>query len=82
MKRKTILYLPDFRSKYADDVEILLKEKLIECKVVKVDIDINAYQETEKSISQASNLYRPDLIIAEGLGAFLSIEVVALTASA
>ena len=30
MKRKTILYLPDFRSKYADDVEILLKEQLIE----------------------------------------------------
>lgn len=70
MKRKTILYLPDFRSKYADDVEILLKEQLIEFKVVKVDIDINAYEETEKSISQASNLYRPDLIIAEGLGAF------------
>ncbi len=70
MKRKTILYLPDFKSKFADDVEKLLKEQLTECKVVKVDIDINAYAETEKSISQASDLYRPDLIIAEGIGAF------------
>ena len=70
MKRKTILYLPDFGSQYADDVEILLKEQLTECKVVKVDININAYEETEKSISQASDLYRPDLIIAEGLGVF------------
>ena len=70
MKRKTILYLPDFKSKFADDVEKLLKEQLTECKVVKVDIDINAYAETEKSIWQASDLYRPDLIIAEGIGAF------------
>ena len=70
MKRKTILYLPDFGSQYAHDVEKLLKEQLSECKVVKVDVDINAYAETEKSISQASDLYRPDLIIAEGLGAF------------
>jgi len=70
MKRRTILYLPDFRSKYADDVKKLLKEQLSECKVVKVDVDINAYEETEKNISQASDLYRPDLIITEGLGAF------------
>ena len=70
MKRKTILYLPDYKSQYADDIEELFKEQLSECKVVKVDIDINAYAETEKSISQASDLYRPDLIIAEGLGAF------------
>ena len=70
MKRKTILYLPDYKSQYADDIEKLFKEQLTECKVVKVDIDINAYAETEKSISQASDLYRPDLIIAEGIGAF------------
>lgn len=70
MKRKTILYLPDFKSKFADDVEKLLKEKLTECKIVKVDIDINAYENTEKNISQAIDLYRPDLVIAEGLGTF------------
>lgn len=70
MKRKTILYLPDYKSQYADDIEKLFKEQLSECKVVKVDININAYDETYTNISQAIDLYSPDFVVAEGLGAF------------
>lgn len=70
MKRKTILYLPDYKSQYADDIEKLFKEQLSECKVVKVDININAYEETDMNISQAIDLYNPDFVVAEGLGAF------------
>ena len=70
IKRRTILYLPDFKSQYADEVLRFLKEKLTECKIVKVEIDINAYDETDKSISQAIDLYNPDFVVAEGLGAF------------
>ena len=70
IKRRTILYLPDFKSQYAEEVLRLLKEKLTECKIVKVEIDINAYDETDKNISQAIELYNPDIVVAEGLGAF------------
>ena len=70
IKRRTILYLPDYMSQYADEVLKLLQEKLIECKIVKVEIDINAYDETNTNISQAIELYNPDFVVAEGLGAF------------
>lgn len=70
MKRKTMLYLTDYQSQYAEVIEKLFKEQLPDCKVVKVDININAYNETDTNISQAIDLYNPDFVVAEGLGSF------------
>ena len=65
-----MLYLTDYQSQYAEVIEKLFKEQLPDCKVVKVDININAYNETDTNISQAIDLYNPDFVVAEGLGSF------------
>ncbi len=70
MKRKTILYLPDFESLYVDEAKKLLIDCFPECLIVVVNIDINDNKETNRNITQAVHLYHPDLLVAEGLGCY------------
>ncbi len=70
MNRKTIVYLPDYESRHAEEVKKALREAFPEWKVVVADIDINAYDETHRNIAQADHLYHPDFYVAEGLGCF------------
>ncbi len=70
MNRKTIVYLPDFESRHAEEVKNALREAFPEWKVVVVDIDINAYEETNRNITQTDHLYHPDFLVAEGLACF------------
>ncbi len=70
MNRKTIVYLPDFESQHAEEVKKALREAFPEWKVIKVDIDINACDETHRNIAQADHIYHPDFFIAEGLACF------------
>lgn len=70
MNRKTILYIPDYESQIAPEVIKALKESFPEWKVRSVGIDINAYEETKKNLGKYVHLYQPDVLIAEGLGAY------------
>ena len=70
MNRKTIMYVPDCKSQYKQDVTKALKEAFTEWKVVCIEIDINSYDDTEKNLGKGMHLYKPDVIISEGLGAF------------
>ena len=70
MNRKTILYIPDFESRNAPEVTKALREAFPEWKVAGVEIDINAYEETKQNLGKYIHLYRPDILISEGLGGY------------
>ena len=70
MNRKTILYIPDFESQNAPEVTKALKKAFPEWRVACVEIDINAYAETEKKLVKGMHLLNPEVLISEGLGAF------------
>ncbi len=70
MNRKTIVYLPDYGSQQAEEVKKALKEAFPESKVIVVSIDINNYEETNRSITQTDQLFQPDIFIAEGMASF------------
>ncbi len=70
MNRKTIVYLPDFENRHAEEVKKALRDAFPEWKVIEVDIDINRYDDTHRNITQADHLYHPDFYVAEGLGCF------------
>ena len=70
MNRKTILYVPDFESRNTPEVAKALREAFPEWKVAGVEIDINAYEETKQNLGKYIHLYRPDILISEGLGGY------------
>ena len=70
MNRKTILYIPDFESRNTPEVAKALREAFPEWKVASVEIDINAYEETKQNLGKYIHLYRPDILISEGLGGY------------
>jgi len=70
MNRNTIMYIPDFKSQQAPEVTKALRKAFPGWKVVCVEIDINSLAETEKSLCKSMHLFHPDILIAEGLGAF------------
>lgn len=70
MNRKTILYIPDFKSQHAAEVTKALKEAFPEWRVACVQIDINACEETKRNLVKGDHLFHPEVLISEGLGAF------------
>lgn len=70
MNRKTILYIPDGYSQTELATVDALKEAFPNNKVICVEIDINDYEQTTGKLHKAMELYCPDLLLSEGLGAF------------
>lgn len=70
MNRKTILYIPDFKSQHAAEVTNALREAFPEWRIACVEIDINAYEETKRNLVKGEHLFHPEVLISEGLGAF------------
>ena len=70
MNRKTIMYISDYKSQHAVDVTKALREAFPEWRIACVEIDINAYEETEKNLVKGVHLFHPEILISEGLGAF------------
>jgi len=64
------MYIPDFKSQLAPEVTKAIRKAFPEWKVICVEIDINSLAETEKSLGKSMHLFHPDILIAEGLGAF------------
>lgn len=70
MNRKAIMYIPDYKSQHSAEVTKALREAFPEWRVASVEIDINAYAETEKNLVKGVHLFHPEVLISEGLGAF------------
>lgn len=74
MSKQTILYFPDYRDGMKNEQEVIgtLQSAFPENKVVSVDLSLllDNYEHAKEKVDEVLRLEEPEIIIADGLGAF------------